>query len=430
MTRRISTTVVPYTRHYTQFLDADVEIGELATYLSQSSANVDSHTLELAIPVKLNKYVGDINIASGDRLLLFLNKPTVDNLPPPLHEGDKILRFETKSGDISLHSRGKHRITVGVPDDAQQFMPDVDLRYFVPHHYLAYISPHVLEFYFDLDTEQWMATRVGETQVRIQQLDIGQDDYPIQGRQTVQFFASHDTSHSQPIGEMLIRVETVHAQSEWTRIDAGNEQIPIRIGMENAKQLLNVSDNIRITQIINGLVRYNRLSLGDYIKAYVMRLVPPNQTLDILSHYPDGFLYAPMLNTYSPNVLRLTDVHDNSRIYTLYVGHDDEEKSLGFHLGRENIPLDVDLYPAFMRQGHDPRQFDTDSPYQAQLLYRADDNRWWIHLDADACLPVFLNNQRLTLDPLPIKPDDVISLGPSINNYYVRLVVGMRESGV
>jgi len=427
MTRRISTTIVPYTRHYTQFLDNSVEIGELAMYLSQSEANVDSHTLEVAIPVKLNKYVGDINIASGDRLLLFLSKPTFDNLPPPLHEGDKILRFETKSGDISLHSRGKHHLTVGVPDNAQQFMPDVDLRYFVPHHYLAYISPRVLELRFDLDTEQWMATRVGETRVRIQQLELGNDEYPLQGRGQMQFFAGHDANHAQPIGDMTISVETVHGRSDWTRIDAGNEQVPIRIGLENAKQLLNVSDNIRITQIINGLARYNRLSLGDYIKAYIMRLVPPDQTLELLNHYPDSFLYAPMLNTYSPNVLRLTDVHDDSQVYTLYVGHDDEEKSLGFHLGQANIPLDVDLYATFMRQGHDPRQFDTDSPYQAQLLYRADDNRWWMYLDADACMPVFLNNQRLTLDPLPLKPDDVISLGPSINNYYVRLVVSVGD---
>lgn len=427
MTRRISTTIVPYTRHYTQFLAPEVEIGELADYLSQSSANVDSHTLELAIPVRLNKYVGDISIASGDRLLLFFNKPTMDNLPPPVHEGDKILRFETKSGDMSINSRGKHRITMGVPDNTHQFMPDVDLRYFIPHHYLAYVSAHVLELGFDLDTEQWMASRIGETRVRIQQLDLDNDEYPLQGRQIVQFFASHDLDHAQPIGEMIISVETVHGQSEWSRIDAGNQQVPVRIGLENAKQLLNVSDNIRITQIINGLARYNRLSIGDYIKAYIMRLVSPNQTLDVLNRYEDSFLYAPMLNTYSPNVLRLTDVNDKSRIYTLYVGHDDEEKSLGFHLGREGIPLDVDLYPAFMRQGHDPRQFDTDSPYQAQLLYSADENRWLIHLDADACMPVFLNNQRLTLDPQPLKPDDVISLGPSINNYYVRMVVSVGD---
>ncbi len=427
MTRRISTTIVPYTRHYTQFLASDVEISELAQYLSQSEANVDSHTLELAIPVRLNKYVGDINIASGDRLLLFLNKPTLDNLPPPLQEGDKILRFETKSGDISLHSRGKHLITVGVPDDTRQFMPDVDLRYFIPYHYLNYVSPHVLELRFDLDSEQWTASCVGETRVRIQQLDLGADEYPLQGRQTVQFFASHDVQHAQPLGQMMIGVETIHGRSEWTQIDAGNEQIPIRIGLENAKQLLNVSDNVRITQIINGLARHNRLSLGDYIKAYIMRLVSPNQTVDVLNHYPESFLYAPMLNTYSPSMLRLTDVHDKSRIYTLYVGHDDEEKSLGFHLGRESIPLDVDLYPAFMRQGHDPRQFDTDSPYQAQLIYSADDNRWLIHLDADACMPVFLNNERLTLDPRPLKVDDVISLGPSINNYYVRLVVSVGD---
>lgn len=428
MTRRISTTIVPYARQYTQFLAPDVEIGQLASYFSQTETNVDSYTLEIAIPVKLNKYVGDINIESGDRLLVFLGQPTHGSLPPPLREGDKILRFQSQSGDISLHSQGKHQLVIGIPDRDHQFIPDVDLRYFIPHHYLNYISPNVLNLQFDPVTEQWGTNRVGDTRVRIHQLDLMNEHYPLQGRQIIQFYANSDEMFNQLLGQIIIEVETVHSESDWAQIESGNEQTIIRIGLENAKQLLNVSDNIRITQIINGLARHNRLMLGDYIQAYIMRLIAPDQSLAVLQRYPNSFLYVPTIDTYSPNVLRLTDVHDKSRIYTLYVGQTDEDKSLGFHLGQENIPLDVDLSPAFMRQGHDPRLFDTDSPYQAQLLYRADENSWWVHLDADACMPVFLNNERLTLNPMPLKVDDVISLGPSINNYYVRLVVSVGNN--
>jgi hypothetical protein len=427
MTRRISTTIVPYARQYTQFLSSDVEIGQLASYFSQTEANVDSYTLEIGIPIKLNKYIGDINIESGDRLLIFLGKPSHGNLPPPLREGDKILRFRSQSGDISLHSQGKHQLMIGIPDRDHQFMPDVDLRYFIPHRYLNHISSGVLNLQFDPNTEQWVANRIGETRVRIHQLDLMDQNYPLQEKQVIQFYAD-DTSFNQLLGQITIEVETVHSESDWVQIQSGNEQTIIRIGLENGKQLLNISDNIRITQIINGLARHNRLMLGDYIQAFIMRLIAPDQTLDVLQHYPNSFLYVPTIDTYSPNVLRLTDVHDKSRIYTLYVGQDDEDKSLGFHLGQENIPLDVDLSSAFMRQGHDPRQFDTDSPYQAQLLYRADENSWWVHLDADACMPVFLNNERLTLNPMPLKVDDVISLGPSINNSYVRLVVSVGET--
>ena len=427
MTRRISTTIVPYARQYTQFLAPDVEIGQLASYFSQTEANVDSYTLEIAIPVKLNKYVGDINIEAGDRLLVFLGQPTHGNLPPPLREGDKILRFRSQSGDISLHSQGRHQLVVGIPDREHQFIPDVDLRYFIPHHYLDFISPSVLNLQFDPASEQWVANRVGETKVRIHQLDLMNEQYPLQGKQLIQFYAKNDEAFNQVLGQLIIEVETVQSESDWAQIESGNEQTIIRMGLENAKQLLNVSDNIRITQIINGLARHNRLMLGDYIQAYIMRLIAPDQSLAVLQGYPNSFLYIPTIDTYAPNVLRLTDVHDKSRIYTLYVGQDDEDKSLGFHLGQENIPLDVDLSSAFMRQGHDPRLFDTDSPYQAQLLYRADENSWWIHLDADACMPVFLNNERLTLNPMPLKVDDVISLGPSINNYYVRLVVSVGD---
>lgn len=427
MTRRISTTIVPYARQYTQFLAPNVEIGQLANYFSQTEANVDSYTLEIGIPVKLNKHVGDISIESGDRLLIFLGQPSHGNLPPPLREGDKILRFRSRSGDISLHSQGKHQIMVGIPDHDHQFIPDVDLRYFIPHHYLDFISPSVLNLQYEPTTDQWIANQVGETKVRIHQLDLMQEHYPLQGRQIIQFYASDDEAFNHLLGQLIIEVETIHSESDWVQIESGNVQAIIRIGLENAKQLLNVSDNIRITQIINGLARHNRLMLGDYIQAYIMRLIAPDQSLNVLKRYPNSFLYVPAIDTYSPSVLRLTDVLDKSRIYTLYVGQDDEDKSLGFHLGQENIPLDVDLYPAFMRQGHDPRLFDTDSPYQAQLLYRADENSWWIHLDADACMPVFLNNERLTLNPMPLKVDDVISLGPSINNYYVRLVVSVGE---
>lgn len=429
MTRRISTTVVPYARQYTQFLAHDVEIGQVASYLSQMEANVDSYTLEIGIPVKLNKYVGDINIESGDRLLIFMRKPTSGNLPPPPHEGDKILRFRSNSGDISLHSRGQHHLTVGIPDRDRQFIPDVDLRYFIPHRYLEFVSSRALTLDFDSENNLWTASRIGETRVRIQQLELTNEQYPLQSRQIVEFYAPHDGYHEHRLGELTIDVETVHSESDWAQIEPGASQAIIRTGLENAKQLLNVSDNIRITQIINGLARYNRLMLGDYIQAYIMHLIAPDQSLSLLQRYPDSFLYAPLMDTYSPTVLNLTDVHDKARVYTLYVGQDDEEKSLGFHLGQSmgSMPLDVDLYPMFMQQGHDPRLFDTDSPYQAQLLYRADDNNWWIHLDADACMPVFLNNERLTLNPVPLKADDVISLGPSINNYYVRLVIGVGD---
>ena len=427
MTRRISTTIVPYAREFTQFFAPMVEIGQLATYLSQAETNVDRSTLEVAIPVKLNQAIGNMNIESGDRLLIFMGMPTIGNLPPPLQVGDKILRFRSESGDIALHSRGKHYLTVGIPSRDYQFMPDVDLRYFVPHRYLDFFSSRVMTIQLDPETDQWLVTRIGDTQIRIQQLSLTTEPYPLQGHHELRFYAGTDLNREHLLGQMNIDVETVGSETEWTQIELGNEEIGLRIGLEQGNQLLNVSDNIRITQIINGLARHNRLKLGDYVQVYLMRLIAPDQTLEILRHFPDSFLYAPSADTYSSNVLRLVDVHDETQIFTLYVGHNNEEKSLGFHLGQENIPLDIDLYPAFMRQGHDPRLFDTDSPYQAQLLYRAQENSWWIHLDADACMPVFLNNERLTLNPIPITVDDVISLGPSINNYYVRLLVSLGD---
>lgn len=430
MTRKISTTIVPYARQYTQSFAPQVEIGQLAQYLSQSEGNVDSRTLEVAIPTPLNKFVGDISIESGDRLLVFMRTPTFGNLPPPLREGDKILRFQSLSGDISIHSRGKHTLIIGTPDRDHQFIPDVDLRYFVPHRFLDFVANSTLRMQFDTGTGQWVAIRTGQTRVRMNELDLGDEQFPLTGRQMVQFFAVGDTYHEQPLGKMILDVETVDTHSNWAQIEAGTQVITLCVGMENDKQLLNVSDNVRVTQIINGLARYNRLLLNDYLRVYIMRLISPDQTLQVLRHYPESFLYTPMTDTYSRTVLRLTDVHDRKRVFTLYVGQDDEDKSLGFHLGQTmgNLPIDVDLYPAFMSQGHDPRLFDTDSPYQAQLLYRADDNSWWVHLDADACMPVFLNNERLTLNPLPLKADDVISLGPSLANYYVRLVVSVGET--
>lgn len=430
MTRKISTTVVPYSKQYPQYLAPDAQIGQVAAYLSQVETQVDSHTLEIAIPVRMGQYIGDIGIESGDRLLIFMQAPKIGHLPPPLRVGDKILRFESSSGDISVHSHGKRELLIGKPDDARQLIPDVDLRYFVPHRYLDSIAHSTLMLRFDLELNNWVAMCMGTTGVMIDEADLHNEQFPLNQSQTLRFFAPDDPYHNYPLAEMLIRSERVQADSDWTQIQVGNELVTIRVGWEREKQLLNVSDNVRITQILNGLARYNRLMLNDHVQVFLLRLIAPEQALQILRRYPDGFLYAPIRETYSQTVLHLRDIQDASRVYSLYVGQDDEEKSIGFRLSQTatNPSLDLDLYAALLQRGHDPHLFDTNSPYQAWLLYRGDEHSWWLRLDEDACIPVYINNTRLTVNLHPLMAGDVLTFGPGLTNYYVRLVADMGEN--
>jgi len=79
-------------------------------------------------------------------------------------------------------------------------------------------------------------------------------------------------------------------------------------------------------------------------------------------------------------------------------------------------------------QGHDPRLFNTLSPYYGRILYNAADESWRIRLEERAHVPLFINNARVTSSaPVQLTSGDVLSFGPSITSYYARLEVELTS---
>ena len=128
-TIKLTTGMAHSSHHYVFHLGNRVTVGEIAQYLSQSEPHLAVNTLELARPVQGHQRLQDVDIQVGDRLVAFLQPAKRVELPKPPSPGDKILKFSL--ADLEIDSRGKTGILVGKPDESQEMMPDIDLRYFV-----------------------------------------------------------------------------------------------------------------------------------------------------------------------------------------------------------------------------------------------------------------------------------------------------------
>lgn len=102
---RVSAKLVRQQQSYILNLGDSMRVGNLARYLSQQEAYIDTSTLELARPVQATQRLQDVDIQAGDRLIICTAKPTQAELPAPLNPGDKIIRLIM--GDVEVSSRGK-----------------------------------------------------------------------------------------------------------------------------------------------------------------------------------------------------------------------------------------------------------------------------------------------------------------------------------
>ncbi len=415
---RVPAALVPSSQHYQTRVSGQVTVGELARYLAQVDAQVEANTLEIARPARPEQRIDDLDIQGGDRLLIFTHEARPAELPTPMRPGDKIIEF--RLGDTVIPSRGKKSLMVGKPEAG--FIPDVDLRRFIAPNLLEPVSADCLRFYFDPAAQVWYAARSGETLIMLDEIALETTPVALNDAQWVRFYRPGDT---RPIGEMHITLETVQVGEDLALLPAGNEAASLRIGMEKESQTLKVSGSIRAAQIISSLAQYNRLPISVDASLYIARLVAPHTTLDMARLGQGGLLYAALKLRYSQTVLVLRDVQRPERTYTLLAGQ--EERLIGCRPQAETpLPeLDIDLYDAIIGQGYDPRPFQGMSPYYARIVYRADEQSWWIRLDERSQVPLFVNNTRASRGTsLPLISGDIVSIGPSLSLPYARLEVG------
>jgi hypothetical protein len=415
---RVPAALVPSSQHYQTRVSGQVTVGEVARYLSQVEALVEVNMLEIARPVRPDQRVEDLDIQGGDRLLIFTHAARPAELPTPTRPGDKIVQFSL--GETLISSRGKKSLMVGKPEAG--FVPDVDLRHFIAPKLLELVSADCLRLYFDPMAQVWYAIRSGETPIMLDELELDTQPVALNDAQWVRFYRPGD---ARPIGEMRVTLETVQSGDNTALLPPGNETANLRIGLEKENQTLKVSGSIRAAQIVTSLPQYHHLPISVEANLYIARLVSPQTTLDMLRLGQGDVLYAALKLRHAQTVLLLRDVHRPEQTYTLMAGQ--EERLIGCRAQAETPQpdLDVDLYDSILAQGFDPRPFQGMSPYYARIVYRADEQSWWLQLDERSQVPVFVNNTRATRSTaLPLMSGDVMSIGPSLSHYYARLEVG------
>ncbi|MBC7811090.1 MAG: hypothetical protein H7175_08090, partial [Burkholderiales bacterium] len=312
---KLSTVMVHASESYPLQLGGRVTIGEMARYLTQVEANVDASTLEVARPLQMIHRVRDIDVQTGDRLIVFTQPSKPTQLPERLQPGDKILRFSR--GDVELTSRGKNGLLMGKPDDTNEVLPDIDLRYFISAKTLPLLSRGVAWLSYDEQRKVWYISKLGQTRLMIDEYELGAEKVPLDGDRWLRLYhpLNQSSNAGRLIGEIRVQVQEVHSRNDLVYLEPGGYRLRVNIAAEQSSQTLNASPGIPMGQIVTSLVIHNNITRSPNMRLYLMRLLPPNLSVQELS-VGDEFLYVSRSLHYARNVLLLHDVHNHDCVYT------------------------------------------------------------------------------------------------------------------
>lgn len=422
---RVSAKLVRQQQSYILNLGDSMRVGNLARYLSQQEAYIDTSTLELARPVQATQRLQDVDIQAGDRLIICTAKPTQAELPAPLNPGDKIIRLIM--GDVEVSSRGKKMLTIGKPDTNRDV--DIDLRNFISPKQLNYVSRDTMRLEFDERSKTWYAARTGRTRLLINEYELTADRIPLGDLSLLKVYRANEEPSNpafRPLVEIKLVTETVQSRDDIIYLEAGDRPFRIQVGVERESASLNVSENVPFGQIVTGLAAHLNMGMNTDYDMYILRLIPPITRLEAIQLGNDEFLYAARSQSYAMNVLMLHDLANHERKYELVGGPEDDIKLIGRRpeAAIEDPELEVDLYQTLVERTGTPNAFKNISRRQLRVFYRAAENTWWAQAEERASVPVFINNTRATTStPIQLTSGDVISIGATVDNYVARLEV-------
>lgn len=398
-------------------LHPHAKVGEMARYLSHYEAYVSTRTLEIALPAAPEHRLRDLDWRPGDRLAIFTQAPRLSQLPVPVQRGDRVIKFSL--GDFVLDLRGKKSILVGRRDDAHGMIPDVDLRYFISPGWLESLPRACLWLDYDSSSRVWYASRIGQLPLTINDFEIREERLPLNESQWMRIFQPGlSPAESRPIGEVCITVEEAQQGDTVDDLAGGGALVDVCIGTEYPRQTLKISGGLRIGQLMRSVAEYHRLPIDEEGGVYLLRLVSPETKIEALHFGADEFLYAGWNLPYGESLLLLRDVHSEV-VYRLAAGREDEEKRVGCRPpgSSADSALDIDLYDSFSSQGRAAR-------FQMTILYQAAEQSWWLRPSDKGRVPVFINNARIHPgESVQFLSGDVLSIGPSVTDYYARFEV-------
>ncbi len=421
---RVTTSLVEAVNSYTLPLENGVRLGEVARYMSQQEAYIDASTLEIARPLDANTALQDVDYQPGDRLLIFTRQPEPAQLPEALAPGDKILHFSR--GDFEVTSGSKKKILIGKA--AGDVNPDVDLRNFVSQRNLEFVSRRALEFDFDTRSKVWYARRVGNTKIGVGDTEIEDNPYPIDTANRLRLYRGNDDPRNprfRPLGEIQIKVEVVQSQQEVLILPPGDYPVPVYVGSEDALLMLDVSETVTMGTLVEQVLAYQQVQAP--FRLYRVRLVAPGQRIGKVDLRSGMFFYTARQLYQAQNTLILRDVNDDQRQFEL-PALDGEERVIGRRSqpGQAEAELDVDLYEVLVKQADNPEAYRSISRRQAQAFFR--NNTWFIQVETGTQVPMFVNSVRVSSgSPTPLASGDVLSFGPTVEEYFARLIVDITS---
>ncbi len=422
---RVSAKLVRQRQNYSLSLGDRMRVGNLARYLSQQEAYIDTSTLELARLVQPTQRLQDVDIQAGDRLIICTAKPSQAELPAPLNPGDKIIRLIM--GDVEVSSRGKKSLSIGKPDSNRDV--DIDLRNFISPKQLNFVSRDTMRLEFDEHSKTWYASRTGRTRLLINEYELTADRIPLGDLSLLKVYRANEEPSNpafRPLAEIRMETETVQSRDDIIYLESGSRICKIQVGVERESAALNVSENVPFGQIVTGLAAHMNMAMNTEYDLYILRLIPPLTPMEAVTLGNDDFLYAARSQSYAMNVLMLHDLANTERKYELVGGPEDDIKLIGRRpeAAIEDPELEVDLYQTLVERTGNPNAFKNISRRQLRVFYRATENTWWAQAEERASVPVFINNTRATAStPIQLTSGDVISIGATVDNYAARLEV-------
>lgn len=431
-TSRLSTVTVYSSRRYTLNLAGQTPVYQISQYLAQYEPYIDSSTLEIARQIQPELKLRDLDMQAGDRLVLFTHSPQQIDLPTSLKPGDKILTF-TK-GDVMVRSSGKTGVLVGKIDTTGEVVPDIDLSRFVRPEAMEYISRGCIWFQQNQNNKLWYASKIGQTRIVIDEYELSTDKIPVDGKHHIKLYhPAHDPQdpNIRALAELELQVQVVGSQDDLNVFQGGDKRVSVIIGTERIRQVINISDNIPMGQLITSLTRYNKLPLSTDNRLYHMRLISPDVHVDELRLTQQTTLYSTRHLQQSHTKLVLRDIHNRKISFTVTAEDRHHHNVIGCREGieQEDQTLDVDIRRIIRKRGFDPDRIPNLSRYLARLDYQPTDNSWWVRLHEDSLMAVYLNNIRLTpTSPVQVTSGDVLSFGADTQSYYARLEVIVSSS--
>ena len=419
---RVTTSLVEAINQYTLPVTRQVNVGEVARYLSQQEAAIDASTLEIAYKLKVDDQFAlqDINYQPGDRLLIFMQAPKPTQLPEALAPGDKILKFSR--GNFEVSSGSKKKLLIGKATD--EVNPDVDLRNFVSQRYLEYVSRRTLEFEFDTRAKVWYARRIGSTRIGVGDTEIEDAPYPIDTANRLRLYRGNDDPRnpaSPVLGEIHIQVEVVQSQRDVIILPAGDQQQVVCAGSEPTSLTLEISETVPLGKLVNNVLAHKQAQSAAGL--YLVRLVAPDLRMDDSDVRASPFLYTVRHLHQAQNTLILRDIRDERHKFEL-LALDGEERVIGRRSqpGQTEAELDVDLYEVLVNQAANPDAYRSISRRQARVFFR--NNAWLVQVESGTQVPLFVNSVRVnSVVPTPLASGDVLSFGPTVEDYCARLIV-------